>query len=134
MGEAILRHAQCQCGQLRVRTQGEPLRVSVCHCLACQRRSGSVFATQARFRDEQVSIEGETREWSRRGDEGGVAVSSFCPTCGATVFYRNDDQPGVIAVAVGAFGDPQFPAPSYSVYEARKHAWVTLPGDIEHHD
>jgi hypothetical protein len=128
------RQAQCQCGQLSVRTHGEPFRVSVCHCLACQRRSGSVFATQARFRDAQVQIEGEAREWTRQGDEGGIAMFSFCPVCGSTVYYRNQGQPGVIAVAMGAFADPRFPAPAHSVYEARKHAWVTLPGGIEHHD
>lgn len=134
MGGAAIRQAQCQCGQLRVRTQGEPFRVSVCHCLDCQRRSGSVFATQARFREAQVEITGETREWSRQGDEGGGAVFSFCPTCGATVYYRNEGIPEAIAIPVGAFADPQFPAPIYSVYEVRQHAWVTLPGDIEHHD
>jgi hypothetical protein len=50
------------------------------------------------------------------------------------VYYRNDGQPGALAIAEGAFADRQFPAPTYSVYEERQHAWVTLPGDIEHHD
>lgn len=127
-------HAQCQCGQLRLTARGEPLRVSVCHCLDCQRRSGSVFATQARFAAEQVEIAGESREWSRRGDDGGGAVFSFCPTCGSTVYYRAIDDPGVVAVAVGAFADPLFPAPTRSVYEQRQHAWVTLPADFEHYD
>lgn len=133
MGDMI-HHAQCQCGQLRVTARGVPFRVSVCHCLACQRRSGSVFATQARFSADNVEIAGEARDWSRRGDEGGIATCSFCPACGSTVYYRNADQPGVVAIAVGAFADPDFPAPAHSVYEVRKHAWVTIPGDIEHHD
>jgi hypothetical protein len=42
--------------------------------------------------------------------------------------------PGMIAVPVGAFADPSFPPPVYSVYEARKHAWITVPEDIEHMD
>ena len=44
------RHAACSCGQLRLTVEGEPVRVSICHCLACQRRTGSVFGVQARFR------------------------------------------------------------------------------------
>ena len=58
----------------------------------------------------------------------------FCPTCGSTVYYDIDDMPGFIAVPVGAFADPTFPPPVFSVYEARKHAWVGLPDNIEHMD
>ena len=130
----IGREASCRCGQLRLRAQGEPMRVSVCHCLDCQRRSGSVFATQARFPAAQVEITGDTREWSRRGDEGTTSVFSFCPECGSDVFYRTMEDPGVVAVPVGAFADPAFPPPVYSVYETRKHAWVTISGDLDHYD
>jgi hypothetical protein len=37
-----------------------------------------------------------------------------------------------IAIPVGAFADPDFPAPSFSVYEDRMHGWVQMPKDIEH--
>jgi hypothetical protein len=129
-----VREASCQCGQLRLRAQGEPVRVSVCHCLDCQKRSGSAFSFQARFPVEQVAIEGQAREWTRAGDESGGAVFSFCPQCGSTVYYRGLADPGVVAVAVGTFADPHFPSPHYSVYEDRKHAWLTISGDIDHHD
>jgi hypothetical protein len=130
----VERKAHCQCGQLGITTRGEPVRVSVCHCLDCQRRSGSVFAMQARFPVDQVDIVGKSHEWARRGDEGAGAVFHFCPTCGSTVHYRLIDYPGFVTVPVGAFADPQFPAPGVSVYEQRKHSWVTLPTDIERYD
>ncbi len=105
------------------------MRVSACHCLDCQRRSGSAFAVQARFRSEHVAISGETSEWSRAGDEGGVAHFRFCPTCGSTVFYTADNEPELVAVAVGAFADPEFPAPTRSVYEERQHRWTGISGE-----
>lgn len=114
-----------------VRTRGEPVRISICHCLACQRRTGSVFGVQARFPEEAVTIEGESREYARTGDEGTTARFHFCPECGATVFYRMDAVPGFVAVLVGAFADPGFPAPKVSVYGDRKHSWVRLPEHIE---
>lgn len=128
------RLATCSCGKLTVRTRGEPLRVSVCHCLACQRRSGSAFAVQARFPAEAVTIRGESREYARTGDEGTTARFHFCPECGAIVFYLPDAIPGVVVVPVGAFADPDFPPPTVSVYEVRQHPWVRLPDDIEHWD
>ena len=126
--------ATCSCGNLAVRVQGEPIRVSVCHCLACQKRTGSVFGAQARFPAEAVSIEGQSKEYLRIGDEGGTGRFHFCPRCGSTVFYLLDEVPGIVAVPVGAFADPNFPPPSVSGYEERKHHWVDLPDGIEHFD
>ncbi|MCZ6616567.1 MAG: aldehyde-activating protein, partial [Gammaproteobacteria bacterium] len=46
------RRAACSCGNLRLTARGDPIRVSVCHCHACQRRTGSVFGVQARFSND----------------------------------------------------------------------------------
>jgi len=56
-----------------------------------------------------------------------------CPDCGSTVLYSNEGWPGVLAVPLGAFADPDFPAPSFSVYEHRKHRWVEIVGDAVEH-
>jgi hypothetical protein len=128
------RRASCSCGQLTVVCRGEPVRISMCHCLACQRRTGSAFGIQARFPRERVgSIAGPATQFVRVGDSGGRATLHFCPTCGATVYYEADWMPGHIAVPVGAFADPTFPAPTISVYESRRHVWAVMPGlDCEH--
>ena len=108
------------------------MRVSVCHCLACQRRTGSVFAAQARFSSEFVTISGTCKEFVRVGDEGTKATFRFCPECGATVYYTLDGFDGAVVIPVGAFADPGFPSPTFSVYEERMHSWVTMPPDMEH--
>lgn len=126
--------ACCSCGKLSARAEGEPVRISLCHCLSCQRRSGSAFGVQARFLAKHVVIEGRSTEYVRVGDEGGVARFHFCPDCGATVYYMLDVQPEVVAIPVGAFADPLFPAPQVSVYEVRRHGWVGLPDSIAHVD
>jgi hypothetical protein len=113
--------------------EGEPVRISMCHCLACQRRTGSAFGVQARFPEEGIRIEGRFNEYVRVSDEGEERVFSFCPECGATVFYRLPSAPGLVAVPVGAFADPGFPAPRVSVWESRRHPWVEVPETIEEH-
>jgi len=129
------REASCSCGQLRLVAEGEPIRISMCHCLACQRRTGSAFGFQARFPADRVSIEGRSTEFVRLSDEDGRARHfHFCPECGATVYYRLADAPDAIAVPIGGFADPSFPAPRISIYEARRHPWLSLPPDMEHHD
>lgn len=121
-----MRTATCRCGALRVHCAGEPVRISVCHCLDCQKRSGSAFAVQARWPDDRVRIEGDSRTWQRTADSGHVATYRFCPECGSTLAYVIEGWPGVTAVPVGAFADPAFPPPRFSVYENRKHGWVEI--------
>lgn len=126
------RLASCSCGQLTVRVVGEPVRISICHCLACQRRTGSPFSEQARFPRENVTPCGASSEYVQGGDEGPGARFHSCPTCSATVFYEPLGLPGYVGIPVGAFADPGFPSPTVSVYEGRKHAWVVPPADAEH--
>ena len=106
----------------------------MCHCLACQRRTGSAFGMQARFPPERVRIEGRATEYVRISDDGGSAAFYFCPECGATVYYRAPAETELIAVPIGAFADPSFPPPTISVYETRRHPWVAVPDGAEHYD
>jgi hypothetical protein len=123
------RTASCCCGQLRIEVQGEPLGTGICHCLVCQKRTGSVFATLACFA-APYRVTGTASEYAR-SVEGGRVVFHFCPTCGSTVFHTEDRSAAErVDVAVGAFADPSFPPPLDSVYDSRRHAWVQLPAGV----
>jgi hypothetical protein len=124
------RTASCSCGQLTATTSADPIRISVCHCLDCQRRSGSVFATQARFPASSVTIAGTSNTFVRVGERR--TTFHFCPNCGSTVYYVSDHANDVIAIAIGAFADPSFPSPTVSVFEERKHRWFEMDRSIEH--
>ena len=126
------RTASCSCGQLSVTVSGEPVRVSVCHCLACQRRTGSVFGAQARFPKEHASIEGQSTSYVRIANSGNRITFHFCPSCGATVHYAIEGHEELVAVPIGAFAEPDFSPPAFSVYEQRMHGWVGVPGDVDH--
>ena len=129
-----MREAACSSGQLRLTAQGDPVRISMCHCLACQRRTGSAFGMQARFPRDRVRVDGRSTKYVRVSDRGDERRFRFCPDCGATVLYTTASQPDLIAVPVGAFADPSFPPPRVSVYESRRHPWVSVPEGAERED
>jgi len=127
------REAACHCGQLRLEVDGDPFAVSICNCLACQRRTGSAFGMQAGFRAEQVKISGRYNDYTRISDEADRKphVFHFCPDCGSAVFYTEPaDEPDVVVVSVGSFADPSFPPPTKSGYDSRRHPWIGLPDSI----
>jgi hypothetical protein len=121
--------AACSCGQLQVTVEGDPMRIALCHCLACQRRTGAVISNQARFRRDQVEIAGNAAKWIRKAESGNAMTYHFCPTCGSTLFWENEGFPGTVNVAIGNFADPSFPPPTIAVWEQSRHPWVSLPSD-----
>ncbi len=124
------RTAACSCGQLQIEVHGEPRGVGVCHCLACQRRTGSVFAALAGFAPPW-RVTGEVSEYVRVGDHGARFRFRFCPVCGSNLFHTEEGyEARAISIAVGAFADPSFPPPEVSVYDCRRHPWVTLPPGV----
>jgi len=106
--------------------------IGICHCLDCQRRSGSSHSYQALFPRERVTVHGRSSKFTRRSDEDDQPrVHSFCPVCGSTVCYTTGEQPELISVTVGSFADPSFAAPRLSGWEERKHSWVIRPEGAE---
>ena len=136
MEDAETRTAACRCGQLRARVVGDPVRVSVCHCLDCQKRTGSAFSAQARWPEARVELDGLSKTWTHRADSGNRITHHFCPNCGSTVHYRIEGKfDGLVAIPLGSFDDPYFLQPAFSVWEARKHDWVAILGEaVEHMD
>ena len=104
------RQAACHCGQLRLEVTGDPFVVSICHCLDCQRRTGSAFGMQSAFKPDQVQIVGRHSGYSRISEEADEKehVFHFCPDCGSQVFYTEPTEPDLIVISVGAFADPGF--------------------------
>ena len=132
------RTASCRCGQLTATVTSEPVRVSACHCLNCKKRSGSAFAVQARWHQDDVEIAGRSKPFVMIADSGNRATYHFCPECGSDVFYTIDGKfddkfNELIAIPLGAFPDPFSFRLGFSVWEERKNDWVEIVGEgVEH--
>ena len=120
--------ATCQCGNLTATIDdgAEPMVVA-CHCIDCQKRSGSPFGSMAYYPHASVTFGGEAREYSRGTDSGETYTTGFCPNCGSTLYGKGSRPPDVVGVTVGTISDPALPAPARSVYEQSRHHWLTMP-------
>jgi len=122
------RTASCLCGDLRITVEGEPVRVNMCNCTECQRRSGSAFQLGAFFDEGQMkAVEGAFNVYSRTGGSGNQIDLHFCPTCGVSVFFRPQARPSILGIHGGCFADPDFPSPDTTGWIKRKHDWVVVP-------
>ena len=127
------RTAECHCGELKVIASGEPERVYICHCKACQRRTGTAFHLGSSWQTDQVRVEGEYKTYERGTAAGTLIRFHFCPHCGSNIFWDADRIPGKYGIAAGSFADSTLPPPTSAVYEESMHPWVELPTVVEHH-
>ncbi|WP_434733409.1 GFA family protein [Rhizobium sp. YTUHZ044] len=124
--------AQCACGALQLKFSEPPRLTALCHCYACQRRTGAPFSANAFYSIDCVEISGTSTEFIRTADSGRQVRMHFCPTCGSTVYWKVDAAPLWIGVAIGSLADPAFAPPELSVFEQSKHGWVQLAETVEH--
>lgn len=120
---------RCNCGALSATCIGPPIRVSVCHCLDCKRRTGSAFSWNARFFLAQVRVEGEAASWRQAGPSGATTTRRFCPLCGVTIAYASDVEPDVVAIPCGTFADPGILVPDRTAWPERRNRWVEITAE-----
>ena len=102
----------------------------MCHCLQCQKRTGSTYSVHAYFSKEGVQVDGVTKAYRRSADLGRFIEFHFCPNCGSTMFWGHPTYTDFIGIPVGVFADPTFPQPDVSIFMPHKHPWVIVPDAV----
>ena len=113
----------CQCGAVSFEAKGDPLMVIQCHCLNCQKSSGTGHVPFAGYPEPQFTFKGKTKSYSYKADSGGTATSMFCPECGSSMFGTTTSFPGMVAVRLGVVDDSSGFQPQMDVYMKRLRSW-----------
>jgi len=120
----------CACGTVRYRLSSEPLFVHCCHCLNCQRQTGSAFVINLLIEAERVEIlAGAPRPVDAPRDDGSVQRIFRCPDCQVALFSEYG-RPEVWFVRGGTLDDPKGVTPNVHIYTRSKVDWVTLPDAV----
>ena len=120
----------CACGKVRYRLASEPLVVHCCHCLNCQRQTGSAFVINVLIEADRVELlAGEPVAVDAPRDAGPAQRIYRCPTCQVAV-YSEYGRPEVKFVRAGTLDDPSSVAPDVHIYTRSKLPWVRLPDSV----
>ena len=128
----VERTAQCHCGSLRLTASGDPERVYVCHCRACQRRTGSPIHFGCTYLRTRVQIDGESKVYERAADSGSILRFHFCPNCGSNIFWETNRSPDTYGITAGSFADSNFPAPTFALWEEAIYPWLGVANLTDH--
>jgi hypothetical protein len=120
----------CACGAVRYRLTSDPLFVHCCHCLNCQRQTGSAFVINALIEADRVQLlAGEPQPVAVPRDGGKKQKIWRCPTCQVAV-YSQYTRRGIWFVRAGTLDDPTAVAPDVHIFTRSKLPWVTLPDAV----
>jgi hypothetical protein len=120
----------CACGEIRYRLASEPLFVHCCHCLNCQRQTGSAFVINLLIETDRVELlagEPEPVKVPRSGGKNQVIWR--CPTC-QVALYSKYTTPRLRFVRAGTLDDPARYEPDVHIFTRSKVPWVTLPESV----
>jgi hypothetical protein len=119
----------CACGAVRYRLTSEPLFVHCCHCLNCQRQTGSAFVINMLVETDRVEVlTGEPHQVDAPRDDGSAQRIFRCPSCQVAVFSEYG-WPELRFVRAGTLDDPSAVTPDVHIFTKSKVPWVTLPDD-----
>jgi hypothetical protein len=118
----------CACGAVRYRLVAEPLVVHCCHCLNCQRQTGSAFVINVLIEADRVEVvSGEPQPVDvPRDDPKSIQRIYRCPSCQTAVFSEYGG-PAIWFVRGGTLDEPSRVEPDVHIYTKSKLPWVTLP-------
>ena len=126
MPEALT--GRCACGEVRYRLASEPIFTHCCHCLDCQRQTGSGFAVNAIIETDRVEILSGTPEAIRVPTDSGYPHDIYrCPTC-KTAVWSDYAMGYVLFVRVGTLDDPSRITPDVHIYTRSKLPWGRTAG------
>jgi hypothetical protein len=118
----------CACGAVRYRMTSGPMFVHCCHCLDCQRQTGSAFVINALIETARIELGGaEPRRFDMPTDSGRPHGIYRCEACGTAVWSEYGGVAALRFVRVGTLDDPRALAPDVHIYVRTKQPWVALP-------
>jgi hypothetical protein len=117
----------CACGAVRYRLTSDPLFTNCCHCLNCQRQTGSAFVITLLIEADRVELlAGTPQPVDTPGDDGSKQTIFRCPTCQVAVFSRYG-RPDVLFIRGGTLDQPSGVTPDAHIFTRSKLPWITLP-------
>jgi len=120
----------CSCGEVRYRLTSDPLFTHCCHCLNCQRQTGSAFVINLLVEADRLELlTGEPAAVDVPRDDGSAQRIFRCPTCQVALFSEYGRRE-VKFVRAGTLDDPAQASPDVHIFTKSKRDWVTLPDSV----
>jgi hypothetical protein len=106
------------------------LFIHCCHCLNCQRQTGSAFVLNLLVEADRVELlAGLPQAIDVPRDDGSAQRIFRCPVCQIAVYSRYS-RPEISFVRAGTLDDPLQVVPDVHIFTRSKVDWIVLPESV----
>lgn len=121
----------CACASVRYALTTAPMFVHCCHCLDCQRQTGSAFVLNALIETDRIALRaGVPHPVAVPTDSGRPHRIFRCPSCEVAVWSEYGGRAQMRFVRVGTLDMPAALRPDVHIFVRSKQPWVQLPAGV----
>ena len=126
MLQGKLHHGRCLCGTVTYQVSGRPIMVAHCHCVDCQRLSGTGHLPGAMYSIDRFQLNGEVGEYTLKAQNDTEVTRIFCKNCGSPIFGKNTGMPGFITITLGTLDDSSDFTPEVVIFSRNRKKWDAM--------
>ena len=120
---------ECQCGNVQYSIGGKAYRLFVCHCIDCQKQSGSAFGMSLIIEPDSFQLStGKLSMFLTSTASGREKTCAFCPNCGVRIYNLTN---ALMSIKAGTLHDTSHLSPDAHYWTKRKQPWIRLPDDVQ---
>jgi hypothetical protein len=124
----MIHTAKCLCGNIEIEARGNPNYAEYCHCIMCQKSSGSSFMVWVVFDKENVSV---TKGVISKFQSSPELQRGFCANCGSNVSIHTEE---CFDLPIGALENPDAIEINQHIWAKRALKHVSLDDDLPKFD
>lgn len=118
---------RCVCGDLTYLVDAPPLFTHACHCLDCQRETGTAFNMTTIIVGSDLAI--------THGELRSIQISPrrtrhSCAKCNTAIYVSSTTFPSTVTLRPGTLDDTSVAAPQAHIWVSRKQSWLSLPDAV----
>ena len=126
---SALREGGCACGSVRYRLRSDPLFIHCCHCLNCQRQTGSAFVINLMIEADRVEILAGAPQPVEVPRDDGTTQRIFAVRIARSQSSASTDGPNS-RLCVGTLDDPTGVRPDVHIFTKSKVSWIRIPESV----
>ena len=121
----------CLCGKISYQfNKSEAISAHHCHCLDCQKSTGSGKATILLVPDSSLEIDGNLKFFTVQGSGGSHISRGFCENCGSPLISFVEENADIKFIKVGSINDSSWVNADSNFWSSTSNKWSPVDETI----
>jgi hypothetical protein len=125
-------NGSCHCEDITFTAVIDPTKVRGCHCIDCQKLSGTAFRTTVMSEpDGVIFTKGKAKEYIKIAANGNRRAHGFCQHCGSSLYVTTEEKSNrIYGIRVGTLEQRNDLIPCFQTWHRSAVPWLKQLNNI----